>query len=296
MVPKNTHSDKQDNNIKRAQQLRLGRFGMSVATYLVAIFATFLITRLGIGVLSFMQWIILVGWCLFGICLFFTLFYTNTNLRFSEPSLTREQIIYSSFYGIMAMYWLPEARPIIFLFVLAPFSFGMLILTFRQFLFVTACLMGLYTGVLTADYYNNRQGFNLQYQLFLFVLFGLILTLFASFGGFVSNLRYRLRVQKRDLERANEKITIEINERRKAQCENDNLIIELKESLLRVKTLEGIIPICMYCNKIRDNKGSWSQIEQYIHKHSEAKFSHGICNDCMEKHHPEVAIYSKDKN
>jgi len=295
MISKITHSEKEDNTLKRAQQLRLRRFGMSVATYLVAILATFLITHLGIGVLSVMQWTILVGWCLFGISLFFTLFYTNANLRFSEPSLAREQIIFSSFYGIMAMYWLPEARPIIFLFVLAPFSFGMLILTFRQFLIVTACLMGFYAGLLTVDYFNYRQEFDFQYQIFLFVLFSLILTWFAFFGGFVSNLRYRLRVQKEELETVNKKIVIEINERKKTQVENDNLIIELTQSLLKVRTLEGIIPICMHCKKIRDDKGSWSQIEQYIHEHSEAKFSHGICDDCMEKHHPEVAIYHKNK-
>jgi hypothetical protein len=103
MISKSTHSEKDNNTLKRDQKLRLRRFGMSVATYLVAILATFLITRLGIGVLSVMQWAVLVGWCLFGISLFFILFYTNVNLRFSEPSLTREQIIFSSIYGIMAM-------------------------------------------------------------------------------------------------------------------------------------------------------------------------------------------------
>jgi diguanylate cyclase len=186
--------ERENDLVERAQQLRLRRFGMSVATYLVAVLATFLITHLGIGVLSTIQWVILIGWCLFGISIFFALFYTNVNLRFAEPSLTREQIVFSSFYGIMAMYWLPEARPIIFLFVLAPFSFGMLILTFRQFLVVAACLMGLYIGLLTVDYLNHRQEFNIQYQLFLFVLFGLILSWFSFFGGFVSTLRRSLRV------------------------------------------------------------------------------------------------------
>jgi hypothetical protein len=50
----------------------------------------------------------------------------------------------------------------------------------------------------------------------------------------------------------------------------------------------------MHCKKIRDDKGSWNQIEQYIHEHSEAQFSHGICEDCVEKHYPEVAIYHKN--
>ena len=53
--------------------------------------------------------------------------------------------------------------------------------------------------------------------------------------------------------------------------------------LARVKRLEGIIPICSYCNKIRDDESCWQQLEQYLSEHSDALFSHGICPDCMEK-------------
>lgn len=55
---------------------------------------------------------------------------------------------------------------------------------------------------------------------------------------------------------------------------------DLEAALSRVKQLEGIIPICMYCKKIRDDEQSWHQLEQYITNHSEALFSHGICPDC----------------
>lgn len=261
---------------------------MSVATYLVAILATYLITRLGIGTLTTGQWTVLIGWCLFGVGLFFTLFRTDLNLRFSEQSLAREQIVFSTFYGILAMYWLPEARPIIFLFILAPFSFGMLILTLRQFLSVTACVMSMYAGLLTVDYFHYRQGFDTQYQLFLFVLYGLILIWFSLFGGFISKLRHRLRTQKEELENVNKEIAIEIKERKQAQIEKDKLIVELKESLLKVKTLEGIIPICMHCKEIRDDEGAWNKIEKYISEHSDAQFSHGLCEKCLAKHYPQV--------
>ncbi|MDD2853739.1 MAG: response regulator [Desulfuromonadaceae bacterium] len=60
-------------------------------------------------------------------------------------------------------------------------------------------------------------------------------------------------------------------------------IQDLSQALNRVKRLEGIIPICMYCKKIRDDQNSWNQLEQYISDHSEAMFSHGICPDCIEK-------------
>lgn len=57
----------------------------------------------------------------------------------------------------------------------------------------------------------------------------------------------------------------------------------LREVHARVKRLEGIIPICMYCKKIRDDEASWRQMEQYISEHSEAMFSHSICPECFEK-------------
>ena len=58
---------------------------------------------------------------------------------------------------------------------------------------------------------------------------------------------------------------------------------ELEAALARVKQLEGIIPICMYCKKIRDDQQSWHQLESYISNHSEARFSHGMCPHCAEE-------------
>lgn len=60
-------------------------------------------------------------------------------------------------------------------------------------------------------------------------------------------------------------------------------IQDLRQTLDRVNQLEGIIPICMYCKKIRDDHDSWQQLEKYITDHSEAQFSHGICPHCTEE-------------
>ncbi len=60
-------------------------------------------------------------------------------------------------------------------------------------------------------------------------------------------------------------------------------IRDLSQALNRVKRLEGIIPICMYCEKIRDDHDSWNQLEKYISDHSEAMFSHGICPECHKE-------------
>ena len=57
---------------------------------------------------------------------------------------------------------------------------------------------------------------------------------------------------------------------------------ELRESLQAVKTLKGLIPICSSCKKIRDGQGDWQQLEDYIHTHSDADFTHGICPSCAK--------------
>jgi protein subunit release factor A len=58
---------------------------------------------------------------------------------------------------------------------------------------------------------------------------------------------------------------------------------EILKAQAQVKQLEGIIPICMYCKKIRDDQESWHQLEKYISDHSDAQFSHSICPACYEK-------------
>lgn len=64
---------------------------------------------------------------------------------------------------------------------------------------------------------------------------------------------------------------------------------ELHKALDEIKTLSGVIPICMHCKEIRDDKGSWNKLEKYISEHSEAQFSHGICDKCLKEHYPEEA-------
>jgi len=71
---------------------------------------------------------------------------------------------------------------------------------------------------------------------------------------------------------------IDVTERVDAQ---EALRLKLEHEL---RVLKGIIPICMYCKKIRDDKESWQQLEAYITEHSEALFSHGICPSCYEQH------------
>ncbi len=66
-------------------------------------------------------------------------------------------------------------------------------------------------------------------------------------------------------------------------------VARLKKALEEVKTLRGIIPICSFCKKIRDDKGYWSQVEVYVKERSHASFSHGVCPECMEEHYGDYA-------
>lgn len=85
----------------------------------------------------------------------------------------------------------------------------------------------------------------------------------------------------------NRKLAQEILERQKVEEVNQKLIHELKTAFSEIHTLQGILPICSHCKKIRDDKGIWSQIEIYVSKHSDAEFSHGICQECAKLHYPE---------
>ncbi len=65
---------------------------------------------------------------------------------------------------------------------------------------------------------------------------------------------------------------------------------KLEEALVQVQTLQGLLPICSYCKKIRDDQNYWQQLESYISQHSAARFSHGICPECYEARvKPELA-------
>jgi len=59
-------------------------------------------------------------------------------------------------------------------------------------------------------------------------------------------------------------------------------VAELNQALISVKQLSGLLPICSYCKKIRDDQNYWQQVEAYVGKHSEARFSHSICPSCYE--------------
>ncbi len=77
-------------------------------------------------------------------------------------------------------------------------------------------------------------------------------------------------------------------ERKRVEEEKEKLLHELEEALKNIKILRGLLPICSSCKKIRDDRGYWLQLEEYIQSHSDAEFTHSICPDCKKKLYPDM--------
>jgi transcriptional regulator with PAS, ATPase and Fis domain len=75
----------------------------------------------------------------------------------------------------------------------------------------------------------------------------------------------------------------DITERKKIEAERERLLQQLKETLAKVRVLSGMLPICAWCKKVRDDKGYWKKVETYIEEYSDASFTHGICPECIER-------------
>lgn len=75
----------------------------------------------------------------------------------------------------------------------------------------------------------------------------------------------------------------DISEELRTKAERESLIKDLTKALDDVTVLRGLLPICAWCKKIRDDRGSWIQVETYIRERSEAEFTHGICPECARK-------------
>jgi len=76
-------------------------------------------------------------------------------------------------------------------------------------------------------------------------------------------------------------------ERKRVEVERERLLHELTQALAQVRTLQGLLPICSSCKKIRDDQGYWQAIDVYLHDHAEMEFSHGLCPECAHRLYPE---------
>jgi hypothetical protein len=113
-------------------------------------------------------------------------------------------------------------------------------------------------------------------------------TIFIAVAGVVTFLSMQRKRAEGLLLETNRQLESEVEERKKAEQEKENIISELQKTLAEVKILRGILPICSFCKKIRNDKGYWDQVEIYVGQHSDAEFSHSICPECVDKHYPKL--------
>ena len=100
------------------------------------------------------------------------------------------------------------------------------------------------------------------------------------FDTYIRSLVSEVETAKAGVETYAASLELQVAERTRQLQEK---VTQLESALATVKRLEGVIPICGVCKKIRNDKASWQQMEQYISEHSAALFSHGLCPDCYEK-------------
>jgi PAS domain S-box-containing protein len=88
-----------------------------------------------------------------------------------------------------------------------------------------------------------------------------------------------------------------ISRRKLAEQERERLVRDLQQALDNAKTLHGLLPMCAWCKKIRNDKGYWQKVETYVQEHSDASFTHGICPECLNKVDPATAaeVFESDK-
>jgi len=110
-------------------------------------------------------------------------------------------------------------------------------------------------------------------------------------AGEFDNMLEQIEKKSLELEEVNAELQEDISKRKQVENERKKLIAELQTALSEVKTLRGILPLCSFCKKIRDDKGYWEQVDIYIHKHSQADISHSLCPDCAKEHYPDLDIH-----
>lgn len=78
----------------------------------------------------------------------------------------------------------------------------------------------------------------------------------------------------------------DITDRRRMEAQLQERLVALEDALAHVRRLQGIIPICAHCHNVRRDPETWQGLDKYVAEHSDARFSHGICPDCIAKYYP----------
>ncbi|MBI9097090.1 MAG: cache domain-containing protein [Spirochaetaceae bacterium] len=130
----------------------------------------------------------------------------------------------------------------------------------------------------------------LNREILVLALFILIILSFAVLGliSFEKKISNLLLLKNQELEKTNRTLSETMEQYKSVNS-------ELQNSLDEIRTLNGLLPICAHCKKIKDEKGYWNQIESYIESHTDALFSHGLCESCAQELYGDKKWYKKNK-
>ena len=167
-----------------------------------------------------------------------------------------------------------EVRVMTLIFAIISLIFFLPFATFSSTLVMSVLFMALQVGATL--YLSTWVPLSLRWDFFMIACcFFAAMTISIFSRGFIKQ-RNELRSVKKKIEERN----LELQEAN----------VKLTNALEKMKIMRGFIPICSSCKKIRNDEGYWTQLETYIHEHSEAEFSHGLCPDCAKKLYPDMDL------
>lgn len=153
-----------------------------------------------------------------------------------------------------------------------------------QGLFATGLSLGLESSVWGEwGWFRPDLGSSHLIETVLYLIEGLVISLLAEYS---LNGRIALRQSQRQSEQMNARVEAAVAERTRALTET---VAHLRATLETMKALTGLMAICGSCKRIREDDGTWSQVEDYIRAHSTAEFSHTLCPDCLATLREEIA-------
>ncbi len=180
------------------------------------------------------------------------------------------------FLGILSIAWITNQgsqgnTPLFFIIlfvasvIILPFPYKVLVLGLSFAVVIALLMVERYNPTVILPYLSESHRF-------LDVSVSLIISLI------INTLLVHLVVKEYQKERVRSEMLYKQTLRDKAAIE---------QALANIKILEGILPVCSFCKKIRDENNEWQAIEHYISSHSQAEFTHGFCPDCVKKHYPD---------
>lgn len=183
------------NRLEPRQRLRLQRIGASAFTYAAISLCTWMISSVGLGQFDAKAWLLFVGYAVAANLVFSLLVVTGVNQRFADPSMTASQIFFAFLWGMIAIYFMPDARAVLLLMFYPAFSFGSLKLDFKAYLALVPRLSLMLLATILLHYRFSGAPVHLAYELTVWAIFTLVMLWFAVFGSYVYRTQRKLKQQ-----------------------------------------------------------------------------------------------------